>query len=104
MNDNANALRSKNAKRVMQKTMQKRNQGRAEEAKRAEQRGVKEASIVSCRSEKRQAPEAHRKTQGAHRSEPKETQGALKERRRIGARGSAGAYRVEIPLSKYIPK
>ena len=53
MNDNANALRSKNAKRAMQKAMQKRNQGRAEEAKRS----AKEAEGA----QKRQAPEARRK-------------------------------------------
>ena len=75
MNDNANALRSKNAKeRAMQKTMQKRTQDRHSSAPKRK-RGAKEASIVSCRSEKRQAPETHRKTQEALREANQGRQG-----------------------------
>ena len=72
MNDNANALRSKNAKRAMQKRTQERFSS-APKRKRGAKRDAKEASARSAqetyRSAKRSAPKGAKRSAQPRRGE-----------------------------------
>ena len=63
-------------------------------------RYTKEASIVACRSEKRQAPEARRKPTGAHRSATKHAKESAQERTGTPWRSHSDIEALRLPKER----